>query len=77
MERLEQVLDVVGDAGAGLVHRLELRALRELALAALGLVEVPHEAQQELPVQQERRADRAIGVDLDLHRADLRASVTE
>ena len=56
-QRLQQVLDVVRHARAGLVHRLQVARLAQLLLAQLGDVELAEQLAEQVQVPAQRRAE--------------------
>ena len=54
-QRLQKVLDVVRQPGAGLIDCLRVCALPLDLLAPFGIVEVPHHLREQLEMQQHRR----------------------
>jgi hypothetical protein len=63
VQGLQQVLDVVGGARAGFVHRLQVARLPQLRLAQLGDVELGEQLSQQVQVPLQRRADAEARVD--------------
>jgi hypothetical protein len=68
VQRLQQVLHVVGEASAGLVHRLQVGVLAQHRLAPLALVELAHDLREEPHVQEERGRQRHARAELELDR---------
>ncbi len=71
VQRLQQVLDVVRHARAGLVHRLDIARLPQLLLAQLRHVELAEQLAEQVQVPEQRRAQAVARVDAQRNGAVL------
>src|SRR6185295_9775162 len=74
VQRLQQVLDVVRGARAGLVHRLQVARLTLLHLTQLGGVELREQLAQQMQVPLQRRSEAKARID---RQRELRARVLD
>jgi len=61
IERLKQVLDVMGDPGTSLMNRANVGLVRQLLLPTLCLVKIGEQADEKLTVQLQAGGDGARG----------------
>src|SRR6185295_1361300 len=69
IQRLQQVLDVVRGARAGLVNRLQVARFAQLLLAQLGDIELAEQLAEQVQVPLQRRPDAIGREDAELERA--------